>query len=58
MVETPEDPKTTENKEESPEEKEWPSSDLFAGAKEVIIIHEGERYRLRITRRGKLILHK
>jgi hemin uptake protein HemP len=32
--------------------------DLFEGTREICIEHEGERYRLRITRRGKLILQK
>lgn len=31
---------------------------LFAGAREVLIEWNGEHYRLRITRRGKLILQK
>jgi hemin uptake protein HemP len=31
---------------------------LFAGEREICIEHEGERYRLRITRRNKLILQK
>lgn len=31
---------------------------IFRGAKEVIIQHQGVRYRLRVTRRGKLILQK
>ena len=35
-----------------------PSDSLFHGQREVWIEHEGERYRLRITRRGKLILQK
>ncbi|MFO0812787.1 MAG: hemin uptake protein HemP [Gemmatales bacterium] len=34
------------------------SATLFHGQREVWIEHEGERYRLRITRRGKLILQK
>lgn len=34
------------------------SATLFAGEREVIIEHAGERYRLRITRRNKLILQK
>ena len=34
------------------------SEDLFQKAQEVIIEHEGEIYRLRITRNGKLILTK
>ncbi len=32
--------------------------DLFGGAREIVIDHDGEFYRLRITRRGKLILQK
>jgi len=34
------------------------SQTLFQGLREIWIEHEGERYRLRITRRGKLILQK
>ena len=34
------------------------SEELLAGAQEVLIEHEGQTYRLRLTRRGKLILHK
>lgn len=34
------------------------ADDLFAGQKEVWIDLDGVRYRLRITRRGKLILQK
>lgn len=34
------------------------SADLFREAREVIIVHHGEQYRLRITRAGKLILTK
>jgi len=34
------------------------TEDLFDGSREICIEHEGERYRLRITRRGKLILQK
>ena len=31
---------------------------LFHGEREIVIEHEGVRYRLRITRRNKLILQK
>jgi hemin uptake protein HemP len=31
---------------------------LFQGSKEIVIIHAGVRYRLRLTRRNKLILQK
>lgn len=34
------------------------SADLFRGEREVCIRHDGELYRLRITRRGRLILQK
>jgi hemin uptake protein HemP len=32
--------------------------ELFRGRREVVIEHDGVRYRLRITRRNKLILQK
>ena len=34
------------------------ADELFEGAREICIEHEGEIYRLRITRRNKLILQK
>jgi len=34
------------------------SSDLFKTHKQVIIVHEGNEYLLRVTRQGKLILTK
>ncbi len=34
------------------------AAELFGDRREVWIEHNGERYRLRITRRGKLILQK
>lgn len=34
------------------------SSDLFGGESEVLIMHNGVLYRLRITRQDKLILTK
>ena len=34
------------------------SASLFAGANEVIVVHEGSDYRLRCTSKGKLILTK
>ncbi len=34
------------------------SESLFAGARELVIQHAGEHYRLRITNQGKLILTK
>lgn len=32
--------------------------ELFGEAREVVIVHGADRYRLRITRSGKLILNK
>jgi hemin uptake protein HemP len=34
------------------------SEELMAGAKEIVIVHNGEAYRLRVTRSGKLLLTK
>ena len=34
------------------------SSELFAKGKEILIEHQGEMYRLQLTRNGKLILIK
>ena len=34
------------------------TQELFGDGKEIVIDHDGERYKLRITRRGKLILQK
>jgi hemin uptake protein HemP len=33
-------------------------SDLLAGGREAILVHDGQDYRLRITANGKLILTK
>ncbi|WP_333877208.1 hemin uptake protein HemP [Methylobacter sp.] len=34
------------------------STELFGTAREIVIEHAGEEYRLRLTRQGKLILTK
>ena len=34
------------------------ANELFQGQREIWIEHDGKRYRLRITRRNKLILQK
>jgi hemin uptake protein HemP len=36
----------------------WTSRDLFGGRREIVIVHAGQEYRLRITRADKLILTK
>lgn len=59
MTETPSQPPPRE--EPRPPEREPPvidARDLFAGRDEIWIDHEGVRYRLRITRRNRLILQK
>jgi hemin uptake protein HemP len=43
---------------EKPSEKVVQTGELFGDRREIVIEHDGERYRLRITRRGKLILQK
>jgi hemin uptake protein HemP len=45
-------------KEPTPAPRVLPARELFAGRREVWIEFEGVRYRLRITRRNKLILQK
>lgn len=44
--------------EKRPELRVVDSSELFAGSKAVHIRHDGEYYRLLVTRNGKLILQK
>lgn len=36
----------------------WQSQEILRGATEALILHEGQTYRLRLTRHGKLILYK
>jgi hemin uptake protein HemP len=35
-----------------------PSTDLFQGRREIVIVHRGQEYRLHITKADKLILTK
>ena len=39
-------------------QRQVPSAALFQGRREIVIIHHGQEYRLRITRADKLILTK
>ena len=39
-------------------DRQLPSAALFQGRREIIIVHRGQEYRLRITRADKLILTK
>ncbi|MGF1582685.1 MAG: hemin uptake protein HemP [Gemmataceae bacterium] len=61
MTELPkQDNSDSPQKEDAPTtpQKTISSSQLFDGEREVHIEHDGEVYRLRITRRNKLILQK
>lgn len=52
---------TTSNPPLRPDDKSprvLPSEELLQGQKEVMIQHEGEIYRLRLTRNGRLVLYK
>ena len=42
----------------TPERKVLRSDELMQGAREVVIRHNGQEYRLQVTRSGKLILTK
>lgn len=61
MSEEPEE-KPADRSDPPPPQPERPSTilseDLFRGGREIRIQHAGEVYRLRLTRNGKLILHK
>jgi len=48
----------TTNECPAPQSPVIDASHLFGAAKEILIELDGVRYRLRITRRGKLILQK
>jgi hemin uptake protein HemP len=41
-----------------PQRKRITTTDLMQGAREIIVLHQGEEYLLRITKTGKLILTK
>ena len=38
--------------------KRWSSRELFAGQRELVIVHVNSEYRLRLTSQGKLVLTK
>lgn len=44
--------------EAGPDQPELDSQLLFRGSRQLVIVHNQERYVLRITRQGKLILNK
>lgn len=49
---------TTAKEREKPRPKEIAVATLLGDSREVVLIHNGERYHLRITANGKLILTK
>ena len=40
------------------DQRQIPSTSLFHGRREIVIVHHGQEYRLRITKADKLILTK
>ena len=42
----------------NPQPKRIAVSDLMAGRREAVLLHDGDEYRLRLTSNGKLILTK
>jgi hemin uptake protein HemP len=53
-----EDPAKPQSQPELPSLRAIRSDEILQGQKEVRIVHEGEVYRLLVTRNGKLILQK
>lgn len=53
MTPTPPSPGSTET---PPAPQRVPSASLLGAAKELVIVHNGREYHLRITQNGKLIL--
>jgi hemin uptake protein HemP len=60
MPENPDHTERTSQADDRPEERPRviDAEELFRGSREVWLEHTGVRYRLRITRRNKLILQK
>lgn len=42
----------------APEKRRLPAQEILRGQQEVVIVHAGGEYRLRVTKNGKLILTK
>lgn len=58
MTGTSDSERIAETPEAEPRKEPIRAEQLFAGRNEVVIEHKGECYRLRLTRRGRLILTK
>jgi hemin uptake protein HemP len=57
-VTDPAPPRTTSRTVPAPSRLRLSSRDLFRGQREIVILHAGNEYLLRITRADKLILTK
>ena len=57
-IDIPAKPEATQPLQPWPRRRRISSAELMQGAREVVIVHEGEEYVLRITKTGKLILTK
>jgi hemin uptake protein HemP len=58
MVKQPYNPPTQPARPDSAPAQTLTSAELMQGRRELVIEHQGERYRLQQTRNGKLILTK
>jgi hemin uptake protein HemP len=56
MLAHPEGTDLTAIKSASPQPRKISSASLLGPSREVVIVHNGREYRLRITQNGKLIL--
>mgnify|MGYP001548190741 CR=1 FL=1 len=50
--------RTGSNRQDDRPVRSVDSTELFAGRSEIEIVHQGNVYRLKITKQGKLILNK
>jgi hemin uptake protein HemP len=57
-TEIPSESHTAQPLQPWPRRRRISSAELMQGAREIVIMHEGEEYILRITKTGKLILTK
>jgi len=58
MTQPPNQPAKLPAAEAQPPLRRIPVAELLADAKQVILLHQGQEYHLRLTRAGKLILTK
>jgi hemin uptake protein HemP len=58
IPQTPSGPRTPRYDTPRPPRQRVSTTDLMRGGRELVLLHEGEEYVLRITKTGKLILTK